>query len=226
MKGVFVNFLAIIAGAFLGLLMKQGIPIRYKKTIMQALGLAVFLIGIKMALVSENIIIVILSLALGALVGEFINIDSILNRFGAKVTEKFGRQYGDVGKGLITASLVFCIGAMAIVGSIQAGLTGDASIIYAKALIDGIAAVIFAATMGIGVVFSAFPVLLYQGAITIGAGFFGDVVSTAMIHELSGVGGILIVAISLSMLEIVNIKTANLLPAIPLAVFFVWLGWL
>ena len=136
-----------------------------------------------------------------------------------------GDRFGDIGKGFVTASLVYCIGAMAIVGSLQEGLTGDASIIYAKALIDGTVSVIFTASMGIGVMLAAVPVLFYQGAITLAAGSLQTLITDPMLAEVSGVGGVLIIAISLNMLKLTKIKLANLLPGLPLAVLLVWLGW-
>lgn len=224
MKGAMINFIAIVLGSGLGLVLRMGISESYKKTIMQAMGLAVLFIGFKMALASENSVIVVLSLGLGALLGEMADLEGKLNRFGELLTQIIGSRFGDVGKGFVTATLVFCIGAMAIVGSIQEGLTGDASIIYAKSLIDGIVAVIFAASMGIGVMLSAVSVFLYQGGITLAASVLQNFVTDGMIHEISGTGGIMIVAIGLSMLKIIKIKLANLLPGLPLAAILVWLG--
>lgn len=224
MKGAMINFIAIVLGSGLGLVLRMGISESYKKTIMQAMGLAVLFIGFKMALASENSVIVVLSLGLGALLGEMADLEGKLNRFGELLTQIIGSRFGDVGKGFVTATLVFCIGAMAIVGSIQEGLTGDTSIIYAKSLIDGIVAVIFAASMGIGVMLSAVSVFLYQGGITLAASVLQNFVTDGMIHEISGTGGIMIVAIGLSMLKIIKIKLANLLPGLPLAAILVWLG--
>lgn len=223
MRGAFVNFLAIIIGSGVGLIFKRGIPESYKETIIYGLGLAVMMIGVKMAMVTENILIVIVSIAVGAFIGEFIGIDAALNRVGIWLTTKLGDRYGDVGKGFVTATLLFCIGAMAIVGSIQEGLNGDASTLYAKSMIDGVVAIIFTAAMGIGVAFSAISVLIYQGVITVGASFFSTLITEAVIHEITAVGGVLIIAISLAMLEIKKIRVANLLPAIPIAVILaVW----
>lgn len=221
MKGALVNFVAIIIGSGIGLMLKQGIPEKYKETMMHALGLAVLVIGLKMSLVTENILVMVVSLAVGAIIGEWLDIEKGLNALGDCLTKQLGKKYGNVGEGFVSATLIFCIGAMAIIGSIQEGLTGDASTIYAKSMIDGTAAVIFTAAMGIGVAFSAVPVLLYQGAITLGASFFGDVLSQGAIHELTAVGGVLIIAIGLSMLKIKTMRIANLLPAIPLAVVLV-----
>jgi uncharacterized membrane protein YqgA involved in biofilm formation len=224
MKGALVNFAAILAGSIVGLILKRGIPETYKETIIDGLGLAVMVIGFKMALVTENILVVIVSIALGACVGEVMGIDAMLNRVGVLLNEKLGSRYGDVGKGFVTATLIFCIGAMAIVGSIQEGLTGDTSTLYAKSMLDGIAAIIFTAAMGIGVAFAAIPVFLYQATITVGASCFGELLSKAAINELTAVGGVLIIAVSFAMLEIKKIRVANLLPAIPIAVLLVIWG--
>ncbi len=225
MKGTLVNVAAILAGAGLGLILRLGISESCKRTILQAMGLAVLFIGIRMSLASQNSIIIVLSLAVGAVLGEMARLEERLDAFGIWLTELVGDRFGDIGKGFVTASLVYCIGAMAIVGSLQEGLTGDASIIYAKALIDGTVSVIFTASMGIGVMLAAVPVLFYQGAITLAAGSLQTLITNPMLAEVSGVGGVLIIAISLNMLKLTKIKLANLLPGLPLAVLLVWLGW-
>ena len=225
MKGTLVNVAAILAGAGLGLILRLGISESCKRTILQAMGLAVLFIGIRMSLASQNSIIIVLSLAVGAVLGEMARLEERLDAFGIWLTELVGDRFGDIGKGFVTASLVYCIGAMAIVGSLQEGLTGDASIIYAKALIDGTVSVIFTASMGIGVMLAAVSVLLYQGAITLAAGSLQTLITDPMLAEVSGVGGVLIIAISLNMLKLTKIKLANLLPGLPLAVLLVWLGW-
>ena len=225
MKGTLVNVAAILAGAGLGLMLRLGISESCKRTILQAMGLAVLFIGIRMSLASQNSIIIVLSLAVGAVLGEMARLEERLDAFGIWLTELVGDRFGDIGKGFVTASLVYCIGAMAIVGSLQEGLTGDASIIYAKALIDGTVSVIFTASMGIGVMLAAVPVLFYQGAITLAAGSLQTLITDPMLAEVSGVGGVLIIAISLNMLKLTKIKLANLLPGLPLAVLLVWLGW-
>lgn len=225
MKGTLVNVAAILAGAGIGLILRLGISESCKRTILQAMGLAVLFIGIRMSLASQNSIIIVLSLAVGAVLGEMARLEERLDAFGIWLTELVGDRFGDIGKGFVTASLVYCIGAMAIVGSLQEGLTGDASIIYAKALIDGTVSVIFTASMGIGVMLAAVPVLFYQGAITLAAGSLQTLITDPMLAEVSGVGGVLIIAISLNMLKLTKIKLANLLPGLPLAVLLVWLGW-
>nr|WP_092074547.1 DUF554 domain-containing protein [Dendrosporobacter quercicolus]NSL49060.1 DUF554 domain-containing protein [Dendrosporobacter quercicolus DSM 1736]SDN01158.1 hypothetical protein SAMN04488502_11070 [Dendrosporobacter quercicolus] len=217
MKGTLVNAGAILVGSAAGLLLKRGLPGRYQQSIMQGLALPIGIIGLQMALKTNNILIVILSLTVGAVLGEMLDIDGRLARFGNWLTRKLGGQYGNVGEGFVTASLVYCVGAMAVVGSIQDGLTGDAATLYAKSMLDGISAVVFASALGIGVALSSVAVILYQGSITLLAGMFGAVLSADIITELSAVGGILIIGISILMLEIKKIKVANLLPAIPAA---------
>lgn len=217
MKGTIVNAAAVLLGSGIGLLLKRGIPEKYETTIMQGIAMAVGLIGLQMAFKTQNILIVIISLVLGAIIGEAINIDKWLNKAGERLTERLGSQYGDAGRGFVTASLVFCIGAMAVVGSIQEGLTGDASTLYAKATLDGITSVVFSSSLGIGVAFSSATILAYQGMLTLLAMAFGNVLSSSAIVEMTAVGGLLIVGICLLMLEIKTIKVANLLPAIPMA---------
>lgn len=224
MKGTIVNFAAILIGAGIGATLKCGIPERVKETLMQALALAVLLIGMQMALLTQSPLVVVMSLAVGAVIGELLCIEQRLERFGQLLTAKLGTRYGDVGKGFVYASLIFCIGAMAIVGSIQEGLTGDASTLYAKSMLDGVAAVIFSAAMGIGVAMAAVSVLLYQGTITLGADFISVLLSQAAINELTAVGGVLIMSISLNMLKLCQIRIANLLPAVLIAVIAAQLG--
>ncbi|MDU4961302.1 MAG: DUF554 domain-containing protein [Sporomusaceae bacterium] len=214
MKGTLVNSAAVLVGAGAGLLLRRGFAERYQKTVMQGLGLAVGLVGLEMALKTENMLIVILSLATGGLLGEWVDIDRRLNSFGGWLSEKSKGGYGDLGQGFVAATLIFCVGAMAVVGSIQDGLTGDAATLYAKAMLDGISSVILASAMGAGVALSSVSILLYQGTITLLAGQISSLLGPAVIREMTAVGGILIIGISLLMLEIKTIKVANLLPAI------------
>lgn len=217
MKGTLVNVAAVVAGSLVGMVLKKGIPERYQLTVTHGLGMAVGLIGLQMALKTQNILIVIISLGLGGLVGEKIDIDRWLNRLGVWISRRLGDQYGDAGQGFVTASLVFCVGAMAVVGSIQDGLTGDASTLYAKSMVDGVFSMVFSSSMGIGVALSGVSILLYQGSITLLAGICSSILSDAIITEMTAVGGVLIVGISLLMLKLKTVKVANLLPAIPVA---------
>lgn len=221
MKGTLVNAAAVLVGSGLGLALKQGIPEKYHNTLIQGMALAVGVIGLQMALKTQNVLIVILGIAVGAIIGEALNIDAGLNKLGTWLGNKLSNSdesgKSNIGRGFVTASLVYCIGAMAVVGSIQDGLTGDTSILYAKSLLDGIISIVFTSSMGVGVAFSSVSVLIYQGLITLLAGFFSTVLSDRVVTELTATGGILIVGVSILMLEIKNIKLANLLPAIPAA---------
>jgi uncharacterized membrane protein YqgA involved in biofilm formation len=220
-KGTLVNAAGIIGGSIIGLLLRKNLPIKYQQTVMQGLALSVGLIGLQMAFKTQNILIVIISMVVGGIIGEFIDIDRGLTRLGEELTRRMGNKYGDAGQGFITGSLVFCVGAMAIVGSIQDGLTGDASTLYAKAMLDTVASAVFASGMGIGVALSSIPVLLYQGSITLLASSLSGFISESMIREMTAVGGLLIIGISLLILEIKTIKVANLLPAVPIAAMIV-----
>jgi uncharacterized protein len=223
MKGTIVNAVAVLAGSGIGLLVKTRLANKCQQTVMQGIALAVAIIGLQMALKTQNVLIVILSMVIGGLLGEYLNIDGLLNRFGAWLTTFMGRQYGNAGEGFVTASLVYCVGAMAILGAIQDGLTGDAGILYAKAMLDGVTAVVLASGLGIGVALSSLSILVYQGLLTLLAVQFAHLLSEKVIAEMTATGGLLIIAISLLMLKIQTIRVANLLPAIPLAAVIAWL---
>lgn len=214
MLGTIVNSLMIIIGAALGMLFKRGIKEGYKKTIMDGIGLSVLIIGISNALEFENLVVVIVSIVIGSIIGELIDINKRLNNLGDRLQSKFKNEEGNFSKGFVTASLVYCVGAMAIVGAIQSGLTGNHQTLYAKAVLDGITAIIFASTLGIGVMFSSLAVFLYQGTITIFASSLSVILTEIAINEISSVGGILIIAIGINLLGLKEIKIANMLPAI------------
>lgn len=185
---------------------------------MNGLGLAVALIGMKMALATENELIIIISLVVGGVIGEALALEERLAIFGERLQRLSGSGNSDFVKGFVTSSLVFCVGAMAVMGSLESGLTGNHKILFAKSLLDGIGAVVFASTMGIGVVFSSLAVLVYQGSITLLAGVVKTVMTEAVIAEMTATGGLLILAISSNILGIKKFKTANLLPAIFVAI--------
>ena len=189
---------------------------------MQGIGLSVIVIGLSMALKTENIIITILSLVLGGIIGEVLQIEERLEDLGKWIETKLGRgSTGDFTKAFVTASLVYCIGAMAVMGALESGLTGKDDILYAKSTLDGISSVIFASSLGIGVAFSALPVLIYQGLITFAATFVKVFLTDSVINEMTAAGGVLILGIGLNILGITKIKIGNMLPAIFGAVFFV-----
>lgn len=223
MLGTIVNSLAIVAGSIAGLLFRNGISERYNHTIMQAVGLSVILIGFKTAMGCDDLLMIIGSLALGSLIGEWIDIEAYLKRMGDWLESKFSRQSGGFSTGFVTASLIFCVGSMAIVGSLESGLMNKHDILFAKSALDGITSVILCSSMGIGVMFSAVPVFVYQGTITLLAGVLKPLLVPAVVSQMSGVGGLLIVGIGLNMLREKKIKVGNMLPAIfiPLIYYFI-----
>ncbi|MDM5314482.1 DUF554 domain-containing protein [Fictibacillus sp. b24] len=225
--GTIVNGIAIVAGSFLGLFWTR-IPDRFKNTILQAMALAVTILGIGMGLKSEQFLIVIASLAIGGALGEWWNLEDRLNAIGKWLEKKVGKQdKGSVATGFVTATLVFVVGAMSIVGALDSGLRQQHDVLYTKALIDGFCAILFTSTLGIGVMFSAIPVVLYQGAIALLATqidrFVPQELMDALIVEITGTGGIMIVAIGLNLLGIAKIRVANLLPGLLVATVLVFI---
>ncbi|AGB19794.1 DUF554 domain-containing protein [Thermoanaerobacterium thermosaccharolyticum] len=215
MIGTLVNAASIVAGSIAGTLFKIGIPERVKTTVMHAISLSVLIIGFDSALKFKNLLLVIISLSIGGILGELLDIEKKLNQFGSFLERKLARS-GDnrVSEGFVTASLIYCVGAMAIVGALKDGLQGDHSILFAKSMLDGISSIIFSSTLGIGVMMSAISVLVYQGSITICASLLKSLLTTNVVADMSAVGGILIIGISLNMLNLTKIKIGNLLPSI------------
>lgn len=217
MVATLVNCGVIIVGCIIGLFIKGGIPERFNKIIMNGLALCAMFIGFSGALEGNNTIITIVSMAVGALIGELINIDKWLNKLGETIQKKLDKGNGKesrIAEGFVNASLLFCVGAMSIVGALQAGLSGNYDTIYAKTVLDGVSSIIFSASMGIGVIFSSVTVLLYQGGITLCASFLSGILSQAVIAEMTAVGSLMIVGLGLNLLEVTDIKIANLLPGI------------
>jgi uncharacterized membrane protein YqgA involved in biofilm formation len=223
MLGTIVNTLAIIIGSLLGLLLNKGIPENYKNIVMSGVGLSVVLIGLKSALTSDSLMVVIFSVIIGAVIGEFLKIEEKLERLGnyleQKVTSKSSEQ-NSFARGFVTASLVFCVGSMAIVGSLESGLTGTHQTLFAKSVLDGVTSIIFASTLGLGVLFSSLAVFVYQGLITLLAVFLKGYLVTETISQMTSVGGLLILAIGFNMLKITSIRVGNLLPGIFLPLLY------
>ncbi len=229
--GTLVNVIAIIIGSLVGRFLSR-IPEGIRHTVMQGLGLAVILLGLTMSFQSKNFLLLIFSLILGSVLGELLKIDDRLNQVGRFLEKKVGgKKQGSIATGFVTATLVYCIGAMAVLGAMDSGLRGNHDILYTKSLLDGFSAIIFTSTLGIGVVFSIVPVFFYQGAIALLSTQIYHVVSQSVLDsilvEVTGVGGLLIAAIGINILEIKQIKVANMLPALVVAAFGVPLvAWL
>lgn len=218
MLGTFANTGAILLGGLAGLLLKKGIPEKMNDAIMKGVALCVLYIGISGCLEGQNALVAILAMVLGAILGCLLDLDARLNALGAYLERLLKSGNGSLGNAFVTTSLLFCVGAMAVVGSLQSGLTGDHTMLYAKSLLDGISSVVFAASLGAGVLLSAGAVLLYQGAIVLLSQALSPILSQAVIAEMTCVGSLLIIALGFNMLGLTKIKVMNYLPAIFIAV--------
>lgn len=218
--GTIVNGIAIVIGSLLGIILKKGIKDEYKSTIMDGIALSVIVIGITGGIESENIILVISSIVMGSIIGEAMGIEKKLDQIGYKLQTKFGRGDSNFSKGFVTASLIFCVGAMAIIGSLESGIQGNHDTLIVKSIIDGISSIIFASTLGIGVLFSAIPVVIYQGTITLLATSIKGMLTPEVVNEMSAVGGILIMAIGINVMGLKKIKVGNMLPAIFIPIIY------
>ena len=216
--GTLVNGLLIIIGTLLGRLL-QRIPEGMKTTVMYGISLSVMVLGLQMGLKSENFLIVILSLVIGAVLGEVFQLEGKLNQLGKWLEKRLGSsERGSISEGFVTATLIFVIGAMAIIGALDSGIRGNHAVLYTKSIIDGFTALILSTTLGIGVLFSAIPVVLYEGGIALFATqidrFVPKELMNQFIVEMTAVGGVMIFAIGLNLAGITKVKVANFLPAI------------
>ncbi|MFE8697652.1 DUF554 domain-containing protein [Cytobacillus sp. FJAT-53684] len=218
--GTLVNGLLIIIGTLLGKLLHR-IPENMKGTVMYAIGLAVMVLGLQMGLKGDNFLVVIISLVFGAVIGEYFALENKLNALGDWLEKKLGSSgqgQGSISQGFVTATLIFVIGAMAIIGALDSGIRGDHDVLYTKSIIDGFTALILTTTLGVGVLFSAFPVVIYQGLIALFATQIDRFVPTELMNsfitEMTATGGVMIFAIGLNLAGITKIRVANLLPAI------------
>lgn len=210
MLSVAVNFFAVLAGGIIGTLLRGGIPERFRTLINQGLALCVMLIGISGAIKTENTLLMIISVVVGSFLGTLIGIEAGVEKLGNLAQNRFNK--GGFADGFVNATLLFSIGSMAVVGSLNAGF-GDHEMLLAKSIIDGVSAIIIASNFGIGAAFSAIPMTIYQGAIAALAGVVYSHMTDAMILEMGAVGSLLIVAIGINMLGLTKIKVANMLPA-------------
>lgn len=216
MLGTIVNTVAVIIGGSLGLILSSRFPKKLSDALMKALGLCTLLIGITGILKGENQLITIISMAVGTIIGELLDLDGRLNRAGLFIQSKFKGRNGrvSVAEGFVNASLLFCVGAMSIVGSLQSGLTGNNEMIFTKSLLDFTSSIIFASTLGIGVLFSAAPVFIYQGAIVLLAQWLAPYLTDSVVSEMTCAGSLIIIGLALNMLGITKLKVMNYVPAI------------
>lgn len=217
MLGTIVNAAAIVVGGLIGLLLKKGIPERVSAGIMQGLALVVIYIGVSGMLKGSNVLIATISIVVGGAIGMILDFDGHFNRFVGRLEQKFTKSEAGssrVGEAFITTTLLYCVGAMAVVGSLNSGLTGNHEVLFTKSILDGVSAIVFASTLGAGVLLSAIPLLLYQGAITLAAQFLAPVLSDAAVAEMTCVGSLLILAIGLNLLKHTKIKVMDFILAI------------
>lgn len=215
MFGVIVNTVAVLVGSGIGLLLKKGIPEKWTDMIMKALGLCTLYIGIDSALKGENTLVLIFSMVIGAIIGIALDIDGRFNRFAERLENRFKKsENSTIAQGFVTASLLWCTGAMTIVGSLNAGLSGDNELLFAKSCLDLTSSMILAATLGIGVLFASGFLFVFQGAIALCAGFLAPVLSDPVITEMTCSGGVLILALGINLTGIGNLKIMNYILAI------------
>lgn len=225
LHGTVVNGIAIIAGAAAGALLGRFIPSRFSEIMMQGIGLAVIVIGLQMALQAGQVVLLIISLILGGVAGELLNLEEKLLALGRGIERRAGGKQSRIAQAFVYATLIYGVGAMAVTGALESGLAGKHQILYAKAVLDGVSAVVFASALGAGVALSAVPVVIYQGGIALAASWVSAFLTEAVIVELSAVGGLLIVAIGLNLLRIKTLKVGNFLPALVFnALLMHWLG--
>ncbi len=223
-SGTIVNTITVIVGSAIGLLIGEKLSGRFKKIIIQAIALFTFLIGISMMLKADNLIIIFLSLVIGGVTGEALKLDEHLYNVTEKLKNKVSPNSNSFTEGFVMATLIFCVGAMTVVGSIQEGLTGDATLLYTKSLMDGITSLTLASGLGIGVMFSAVSVFLIQGSLTLLGSSLHFLMAKPYLDALTSTGGVLIIALGIELLNIKKLKVVNLLPSLVYAPLFVYVA--
>ncbi|NYT03252.1 MAG: DUF554 domain-containing protein [Candidatus Methanofastidiosa archaeon] len=214
MLGTIVNVIAIILGSILGILIKSRFPEKVNKIIFQVIGLFTITLGITMAIKTNNFLIVAFSLIIGSVIGEILDIEKYLEILTEKLKNRLKNSSDKFSEGFITATLIYCIGPMAILGSIEEGLGNAPNLLFAKSVLDGVASIALASALGIGVIFSTIPLLIYQGGITLFANYVSNYLSEALIVELSAVGGVLLLGLGMNIAEIKKFRVVNMLPSL------------
>ena len=221
MLGTYVNVVAVVIGSLIGLVLHQRFPEKLKRIGFQAIGLCVLVLGTSMALKTDNFLILIFSLLLGAFSGEALGLDRHIELFGEWLKARIGSRNDQFSEGLVSAFLLYCMGAMTVVGAIEDGLNNDPSILYAKSLMDGCASVALASAFGLGVLVSALPLFLYQGGITLAAASAKSFFTEPLITELSAVGGVILMGLGIQLLDLKEIRVVNFLPALLVVIILV-----
>ena len=224
LSGTIANTITVILGSGLGLLIGEKLPERFKKIIIQAIALFTFLIGTSMMLKADNLIIIFLSLIAGGITGEALKLEEHLDNITARLKKRISPNSKNFTEGFITATLIFCVGAMTVVGSIQEGLTGDATLLYTKSLMDGITSLTLASSLGIGVMLSAVSVFVIQGSLTLLGSSLQFLMAGPYLNAITSAGGLLIIALGIDLLQIKKLKVLNLLPSLVYAPLFVYVA--
>ncbi|MBN2459976.1 MAG: DUF554 domain-containing protein [Candidatus Cloacimonetes bacterium] len=214
MIGTLINAAAVAVGSSIGLLLHLKLPKRYNDILFQGIGLFTFFLGIKLALGTQNILILIFSIVLGSLTGELMKLEKSMERISDRLKSKIRGESLLFSEGLITAFLLFCMGSMTILGAFEEGLGGKPNLLLAKSILDGFSSIALASTLGIGVLFSVIPLLIYQGGLTILARYLGEFIVQNVVTEITAAGGIVLIGLALRILKIKNIKILNLLPSL------------
>jgi len=214
MTGTLINAAAIVVGSLIGLLIKSRLGQRYIRIVFQAIGLFTLFLGISMSLKTDHLLLLVFSLVLGALTGEALKIDKAIEKVSDRLKKRLKTKNDHFSEGLLTSFLLFCMGAMTILGAIDEGIGNEPNLLLAKSVMDGFSSVALASALGVGVLFSVIPLILYQGGITLFAAYFQDYATEIYINELTAVGGILLLGLGLSILDIKKIKITNMIPAL------------
>ncbi len=223
MIGTLVNVGAVIIGSIIGLIIHTKLPKRIITIVFQGIGLFTIFIGIKMALKTDYLLIMVFSIVIGSIIGELINIEKGINSFSEYLKRKIKISSDKFSEGLITAFLLFCLGSMTILGAIEEGLGNRPTLLLTKSLMDGFSSIALSASLGIGVIFSIIPLLIYQGGLTLFAGYLQSFLTQIMINELTAVGGILLIGLGINILEILKLRISNMLPSLIIVIILVLL---
>lgn len=223
LTGTLINVATVIAGSLLGYLFHSRLPERIVKITFQAIGLFTIYIGIAMTMKSNELLLLIFSMVIGSALGEWIDLDRYINRFSDWVKRKLKSGNETFSEGLVTAFLLFCIGSMTILGAFEEGTMGKPDLLIAKAVMDGFSSLALASALGIGVLFSIFPLFIFQGGLTILAYFLGNLMPDPVINEMSATGGLLLIGLGISIIEIKKIKVINMLPALLVSVLLAYI---
>ena len=221
--GTFVNIGAIIVGGLLGLLFRSRLPERVTHIFFQAIGLFTIYLGVSMSLKTSNPLLLVFNLILGGLVGSLLNFQQKVENLGNHVQERFNLKGSNFSEGLVTAFLMFCMGSMTILGAIEEGLGGEPKLLLTKSLMDGFSSIALVAALGMGVIFSVVPLLIYQGGLTLLAAWLGEFLSQLIIDELTATGGVMLIGLGITILGIKRIEVLNLLPALLFVIPLVYL---